>query len=70
MRPLTLHQRERLRTWGEEKTSGINLGVARQLLRRGLVRELIPGTGCRLASCWPLTEEGKKLRRAIREGWS
>ena len=68
MKPLTTDLREALRTWGEEP-GYIHLGEARALARRGLVRDAQPGIDCRLASCWPLTEEGVKHQHAIRQGW-
>lgn len=67
MKPLTARQRDALRAWGAGGT--INLGVARQLARLGLVDDTQPGADCRLPSCWPLTHEGRKTQRMIQEGW-
>lgn len=64
MKPLSPPLTAALRSWGEGHT--INLAHARALAARGLVRDAQPGMGCRLPSCWPLTDEGRRLRDQLR----
>ena len=53
-----------LTAWGEQGT--VHLGHARALAVRGLVRDAQPGIGCRLPGCWPLSDEGRRLRDELR----